>query len=317
MKLQPPQKAQRSKKLRGEAAKTGKKHQRRTAPDYRFRWGDGVWPAVHAMPAPMMKTLHDECCGRMLDAENARKDAMIVLNVFAMEGLSLSEPWWAPFDFGGHTFQLQYKHDKIREYVLEFAPTPLVPPGSPAWEELFKACLALNETARQRGRRKGGAKSALPAAGKRPPKQTEHKRSIVYVLYRLDEMRAAAVKTLNHSCAQLPRAIRPKLLRNLVRMKWARADIVSSARDAVGALVQTSQEFAWLASNVVSSLTRTREGAAETFGPGASLEARWVGHGAGFHLLIYSWILDEQPVGGAEWPVNWFGVLPEEERVFV
>ena len=331
MKLNPSQNAPVSKKPKREAKKDQKKRERRIAPDYRFRWGQGVWQAVHAMPAPTMEALRDEeCYSRMMDAENARKDAMIVLNVYAMEGLTLGDPWWAPFDFAGHTFQLQYKHGKIREYVLEFAPTPLIPPGSPAWEELLKACLALNEKAKKRGKKRGGAKGALPAAGKRPPKQTDDKRSFTYVLYRLNETIVTVAGELNHSLSQMLRPIRPKLLRSLVLVRRAHADVVNGANRSGTALVQTSQEFASFTAKVLSSLTRAREVAVKSFGPGASLEPRCVGQSTGLHILIYSWIRNDEPNDGAlpsvwptswfgilEWPASWFGPLPEDERVFV
>lgn len=324
MKLKPSQNAPESQKPDREAKKDGEKRVRRIAPDYRFRWGHGVWQAVHAMPAPTMETLRDEeCYARMMDAERARAEAMTVLNVYAMEGFTLSDPWWAPFDFHGHTFQLQYKHGKIREYVLEFAPTPLIPPGSPAWEELLKACLALNEKTKKRGKRKGGAKSALPAAGKRPPKQTNDKRSFTYFLYRLDETIVTVAGDLNHSCAQVLRPFRPKLLRSIVCMRRARASMVNGASRVAAVLVQASQESASLTAKILSSLTRARDVAVQSFGPGASLEPRCVGQNTGLPILLYSWFVnDETSDRGADllsvlpWPAGWFGRLPDEERVF-
>jgi hypothetical protein len=330
MKLKPPQNAPKSQKPKREAKKD-EKRVRRMAPDYRFRWGQGVWQAVHAMPAPTMEALRDEeCYSRMIDAERARSNGMIVLNVYAMEGFTLSDPWWAPFDFAGHTFQLQFKTlGKIREYVLEFAPTPLIPPGSPAWEKLLKACLEQNEKDRKRGKKRGGAKNALPAASKRPPKQTDDKCSFTYVLYRLDETIVTVVEDLNHSLAHLLRPFRPKLLRNLVHMKRAHTGLVNSANNLVNRLVQTSQESALFAAKIVSSLTRARHVAVKSFGPGASLEPRCVGQNTGFPILLYSWFRDDEAIGALpslwptswfgvlEWPANWFGPLPDEERVFV
>jgi hypothetical protein len=329
MKLKPSQNAPTSQKPKREANKDGKKRIRRKAPDYRFRWGDDVWRVVQAMPAPTMAALREEeCYARMRDAERARSTGMIVLNVFAMEGFTLSEPWWAPFEFAGHTFQLQYKHGKIREYVLEFAPTPLIPPGSPAWEALLKACLALIEKSKKRGKKRGGAKSALPAAGKRPPRQTDDQREFTN-LYRLDELIVTVVEDLIHSLAQFSRPFRPQLLRSLARMKRARTFLVNSANKLVNRLVQTSQEFASFTAAVVSSLTRARHVAVKSFGPAASLEPRCAGQNTGLRILLYSWNRDDETAGVLpsvwpaswfgvlEWPASWFGPAPEEERAFV
>lgn len=306
------------------------------APDYRFRWGQDVWQVVNAMPAPTMEALRDEeCYARMMDAERARKDEMLVLNVFAMEGLTLSDPWWAPFEFAGHTFQLQFKTvENIREYVLEFAPTPLIPPGSPAWEALLKGCLELNQKEKKHGKKRGGVKSALPAAGKRPPRQTDDKHSFAYLLYRLNETIVTVVEDLNHSLVQWLRPIRPKLLRSLACMKRARTGLVNGAKDLVNRLVQTSQEYASFTSKILSSLTRTRHVAVQSFGPGASLEPRCAGQNTGLRILLYSWNRDDETndrgadlfgvlpwpagwFGASLWPTDWFGPLRDEERVFV
>lgn len=334
MKLKPPQNAPKSQKPKRKAKEDEKKRIRRIAPDYRFRWGQNVWQVVHAMPAPTMEALRDgECRSRMIDAERARSSGMTVLNVFAMESFTLSDPWWAPFDFAGHTFQLQFKMaGNIREYVLEFAPTPLIPPGSPAWEALLKACLELNEKDKKRGKKRGGAKSALPAASKRPPKQTDDKRSFTYVLYRLDETIVTVVEGLNHSLAQLLRPFRPKLLRSLVHMKRARTGLVNSANNLVNRLVQTSQESALFTAKIVSLLTRARHVAVKSFGPGASLEPRCAGQNTGLRILLYSWNRNDDNDRGADlfgvlpwpsgwfgaslWPADWFGPLRDEERVF-
>lgn len=307
----------------------GKKRVRRIAPRFRFKWSDDVWPVVKGMPAPTMEELRQgECYTRIADAERARSDDMMVLNLFAMEGFSLDDPWWAPFEFDGHDFQLEYKDGKIREYELVFARAPLIPPGSPAWEELLKACLPSNSVGRKRGGKRRGAKGALPAASKKHRKQTDDKREFTN-LYGLHEAIDAVAGDLNHSLAHALRPIRPKLLRSLAHMRRARAKMVNSANIAVIALVQLSQNIASLAARVGNSLTRARDVAVQSVGPEARLEPRCVGQNIGFPILLYSWFRDDEAIGGLpslwpaswfgvlEWPASWFGPLPEDERVFV
>lgn len=297
---------------------TGKKRERRVAPRFRFKWSDDVWPVVRGMPAPTMEELRQvECYTRIADAEDARSDEMTVLNLYAMEGFSLDDPWWAPFEFDGHDFQLEYKDGKIREYELVFARAPLIPPGSPAWEELLKACLPSNSKSRKRGGKRRDAKGALPAAAKKHPKQTDDKREFTN-LYGLNETIDAVAGGLNHSLAQSLRPFRPKLLRSVVHMKRARANIVNGANTAVTALVQLSQNIASLALRVGNSLTRARDVAVQSVGPGASLEPRCVGQNVGLPILLYSWFRDDEAIGvlPSMWPASWFGPLPEEERVF-
>jgi hypothetical protein len=105
--------------------------------------------------------------------------------------------------------------------------------------------------------------------------------------------------------------------------------LVNSANKLVNRLVQMSQESASFSAKILSSLTRARDVAAPSFGPGASLEPRCAGQNTGLRILIYSWKRDDEwtgilPMtwptswfGVLEWPASWFGPLPEDERVFV
>jgi hypothetical protein len=302
------------------------KRERRIAPKYRFKWGDDILPAVKQMSAPEVTELReDECYTRIEDAESARNGENAALSVYAMEGFCANQPWWAPFDFGEHRFQLDYKDGAIREYVLVFARAPTIPPSSEIWEPSLKALLPSNDKSKKRGRR--GARGALAAAGKKHPKQTDDKREFT-TLHMFVETLAAVAEELNRSRTELQRAIRPKLLRSVVHMKRARAGMVNSANEAATILVRMSQKSASLVSNVLSSLTRARDVAAQSFGPEASLEPRCVGHNTGLRILIYSWNRNDEPAdaalpwpaswfGSIEWPVSWFGPLPEEERAFV
>lgn len=307
------------------------KRERRIAPRYRFKWSEEVSPAVKKMSAPETESLReDECYTRIEDAESARDGAGAELSVFAMEGFCAEQPWWAPFEFCDHSFQLDYKEDgKIREYELVFARAPTIPRGSDIWEPMLKTLLPSNKKAK-RGVKRSGVRGALAAAGKKHPKQTDDKREFTSL-----RMLTAALVTVgedwNHSLAQRLRPIRPKLLRNVVHMRRARANIVKSAITVRSALVQVSQNIASLASKVGNSLTRARDVAVRSFGSEAILEPRVVGHNIGFPLVLYSWRHNYEqaegflpklwPVswfGAIEWPVSWFGVLPpDEERVFV
>ena len=319
-----PQNAQRSekkfKKKAGQDKGGNDKKERRVAPEFTLNCSDGALEIIRKLPESGIKTVKVAAYQRIHVAEAALCGALRYVTITSMEQLNADYTWWTPFQvtgvkgMEGRWLELEYRDTFIREYVLQLASGP--DPDRPKPKMRRQQAQRARKRKAQDGGPKGGggAKSARAARVRRQLRRTDTSYEFA-VLYRFARSR------INNSLVQLQRALMPRLLRSVVRVKHSYRNAANTFRAVRARLIEVTRAGV-RAINV--SFTGAPDVSVQEASLGARLELRRVGRNVGPVMFLYSWIRDEaQPGGwpadwfGADWPADWFGILPEEERAFI
>lgn len=304
----------------------GPAHRRRIAPEYTLVWSPEVLHALKGRSEKYVRNVTAATYARIYLSE-ARLYGLKFLYVFVLSSVTIEElnGWWRAFKVGNTWFKLRYTDERVREYELLPADGPSFPDEEPPTQSRQQKVPPPKSVGRRpRVRRnRNGITDILNAA---PPRRGNRGRNNERILIELLAHAASVLQVLRSDIVEhknaAVRTLRPRLLRNLVRIRQVGGNAMRSMCDVRSRAEHVVRHCVALVREVHQTLRTSNAHQSVAVRSEARLESRVVGQNTGFNLVLSSWHWSEPPpvdwslwLFGVDWNLNIFGV-PEEEQAY-